>query len=581
MKGKGSASRMGIMGVIFSALIFATLLSGSLESDVKAVNAVPGETVSFNLVITNDRSYERSIQLSYIAPEGFAGKFIYDGKEVETLRLKANESKTIQFQLEIPLSAKEMKYYVMVSAAGSVALEINVRMPEKPLDITPSLTGVAIEAGDKAIFPISIKNRLNAEYSVSLSCKIPKNWSYRFIENGIEVYRIVLKPNEERLLSLEVESDSSSDVGEYSVIPYFNEQHAELSIKITKTHKGENGKIKLKVVSKEGEAIASALVKVVHVTSLEFGSMSSEADLYTSADGSVTAEVLPGTYTVTVFKEGFYEKEIEDVKVKAGKTTDLGTVILDKKPYYARLSIENPRISFVVGTGNPLFRLRIENLGYADDIYKLSLNNLPENFYSKFKESREAVEGISEVFVKGGESKDIYLEILLPPNAQVGSYNLTVIAEGHYSMKENVTLNLRGEYKLFFEPVRGGYLITTEPGKTVEFRAFLRNVGGVAITNLNFSVKAPLDWRVSVNPSSLPALQARDGVLVRVEIQIPPDALPSEYKLELRLISDQINQEEEFRVIVREKSIAGIIGGVIIVGALAGLFLIFRKFGRR
>jgi uncharacterized membrane protein len=321
-------------------------------------------------------------------------------------------------------------------------------------------------------------------------------------------------------------------------------------------------------------------VKVVHVTSLEFGSMSSEADFYTSADGSVTAEVLPGTYTVAISKEGFYEKVVEDVEVKAGKATDLGTVILDKKPYYAKLSIENPRISSVIGTGNPVFRLRIENLGYAEDVYKLSLSGLPESFYPKFKESREAVEGISEVFLKGGESKDIYLEILLPPNAQVGSYNLTVIAEGHYSMKENVTLNLRGEYKLFFEPMRG-YLITTEAGKRVEFRAFLRNVGGVAITNLNFSLNAPSHWRVSVNPPSLPVLQARDGIPVKVEIQIPPDALPSEYKLKLSIKSDQVNQEEEFRVIVKEKSNAALIGGAIIIGALAGLFVIFRRFGRR
>lgn len=314
-------------------------------------------------------------------------------------------------------------------------------------------------------------------------------------------------------------------------------------------------------------------------TSLEYRSTNSEVGFYTSADGSVTAEVLPGTYKVAISKEGFYEKEIENVEVKAGKTTDLGVLVLDKKPYYAKLYIENPRISSVIGTGNPVFRLRIENLGYAEDVYRLSLSGLPENFYSKFKESREAVEGVSEVFVKGGESKDIYLEILLPPNAQVGSYNLTVTVEGHYSMKGNVILNL-SEYKLFFEPMRG-YLITTEPGDTAEFRAFFRNVGGVAITNLNFSVNAPSHWRVSVNPPSLPVLQARDGIPVRVEIQIPPDALPGEYKLRFSIESDQLNQDEVFRVVVKEKSHAALVGGAIIVGALAMLFVIFRKFGRR
>jgi|GEM_PF-652927 uncharacterized membrane protein len=571
--------RMKFFLVVISTLA-AALLVGSVESDIKGVNAVPGETVSFNLVVTNDKSYERNIQLTYTAPEGFNGKFIYDGKEIEMLTLKANESKTVQFQLETPPNVKEKEYYVWVNAAGSIALKINVKMPENPLEITPSITGVAIEAGDTVTLPIQITNKLNAEYKVDLSCKVPENWSYKFTENGVEVYRIVLKPNEGRILNLEVESDSSSDVREYKVIPYFNKQHAELSVKITKTHKGENGKIKIKVVSKEGEAIGSALVSVIHISSWEYGSMASEADFYTSADGLVTAEVSPGTYTVTISKEGFYEKEIKDVEVRAGKTKDLGTVILDKKPYYAKLSVENPRISFVIGAGNPIFRFRIENRGFADDIYKLNVAGLPGNFYSKFKESLQSTEGMSEVFVKSDEMKEVYLEILIPPNAEIGTYNLTLSVDGHYSAKKNLTLILKGEYKIFFEAIQG-YLVTGEAGETAEFTAILRNIGGVTLTNLNLSVSAPSHWSVSVNPSILPALEAGDGVAVKVIAHIPPDALPSEYKLRLSIKSDQLNKEEEFRVIVKEKSYAGIIGGVIIVGAIIGLFVIFRKFGRR
>ncbi|MBO8183392.1 MAG: carboxypeptidase regulatory-like domain-containing protein [Archaeoglobus sp.] len=568
------------VGFLTVLVLVASLLVGSVESDIKGVNAVPGETVTFNLVVTNDRSYERNFQLSYTAPEGFVGKFIYNGKEIETLTLKANESKSIQFQLEIPHNAKEKEYYVFVQAAGSLALRINVKMPEKPLEITPSITGVAIEAGDTVSFPILIKNKLNAEYAVSLSCKLPENWSYRFIEGGVEIYRIILKPNEERSVSLEIESDSSSDVKEYEVVPYFNNQFTKLSVKITKTHKGENGKIRLKVVSKEGEPIASAMIAVTHVTSSEFGSMSSEVRFFTSADGSVTIEISPETYTVKISKEGFYDKEIKDVGVKAGKTTDLGTVVLDKKPYYAKLSVENPKISFVIGSGNPVFRLRLDNVGYADDTYKLSVVGLPENFYYKFKESEQSTEGISEVYIKSGESKNVYLEVLIPPNAETGTYNLTLFVDGHYSTKRNLTLVLRGEYKVFFESLRG-YVVTTEAGKMAEFRGILRNVGGVALTNLNFSVNAPSRWRVSVSPSSLPVLEAKDSIPVRVAIQIPPDALPSEYKLTLSIKSDQVNQEERFRVIVKERSNAALLGGVIIVGALIGLFIIFRKFGRR
>jgi uncharacterized membrane protein len=553
------------------AIILATLFIGSVESDVRSVNAVPGEILSFDLKITNDRNYDRNIQLSYNAPEGFLGKFIYGGKEVELLRLGANESKTVQFQLEIPLNAKEKEYSVGINAAGSLMLRINVKMPEDPLEIIPSISGVAVEAGDEVSFPILIENRLNAEYSIDLSCLIPGNWSYKFTENGIEIYRIILKPNEVRLLTLEVESDSSSDVGEYIIIPYFNKQSIELNVKITKTHKGEHGKIKLKIVSKDGKPVDSAKINVSGV-----------GEFFTSAEGEVVIEVPLGTYKLELTKEGYYSKEIDNVDVKAGKTTDLETITLEKRPYFAEIAVTNPRISFVIGSGNPTFKFRIENRGYADDTYRLSLKGLPENFYSKFKESQQSTEAISEVFVKSEDSKDIYLEILTPPYAKIGVYNLTLLVEGHYSVEKNLTLSLKGEYRIYFEPVGGMYLITSEAGKTAEFNAILRNIGrGVTLTNINISATAPAGWSVAVNPSEIPALEAESSLPVKITAHVPPDTLPSEYRLRINIRSDQTELQEDLKVIVKEKSYAGLIGGGIIITALIGLIIIFRKFGRR
>lgn len=558
-----------ILFVIFAILIIATLFTASVQCDVRGVTAAPGETLSFSITITNDENYERNIHLSYNAPEGFVGKFVYNGKEVEWLRLNTSESATVQFQLEIPSKAKEKEYYISVYALNSITLRIDVQIPEEPLKITPSVTGVAIEAGDDVSIPITIKNKLNAEYEVNLSCSVPKNWSYKFIENNVEIYKIVLDAGDERQITLKVESDSSADVGEYKIIPHFNKQSVELDVKITKTHKGEKGKIKLKLVDKNGNAVSSAKINV------------SGSEFFTSADGEATIEVPQGTYKLEIAKGGYYEKEIDDVEVKAGKTKDLGTITLEKKPYYAEVVVSNPRISFVVGS-KPTFKFRIENKGYADDTYKLDVSGLPENFYYKFKTSQETSESISEVFIESGDSKDIYLEILTPPNAKIGSYNLTLLVIGHYIVKKNLTLNLKGEYKLYFEPIGGRYLIRAEAGKTVEYNAILRNVGkGVTLTNINISITSPSNWKVTVNPSQIPALEAGDSVLIRISAYVPPDTLPSEYKLKASIESDQVAIQEELKVVVTEKSYSTIIGVAIIIASLAGLVLIFKKFGRR
>ena len=569
---------MGLGHVKLIVILLAALLAvgsavGSLESDVKGVNAVPGELLKFQLTLTNDYETRTSVKLTYTAPEGFTGRFFYNGKEVSWIRLDVNESKTIEFWLQVPEDAEEKEYTVWVHGLGSTTIRINVAMPEESLEITPGFSGVRIEAGEKVTIPIEVKNRVNAELEVDLSCTVPENWTWRYLDGGIEVYRLILKPGETRQLNLEIETDSQSDVGEHAVRPKMNNQVTEILFYITKTHRGEKGKVKLKVVGKDGRAVDSAVVKAMGAV---------EESFLTSVEGEAVIELPQGVYSIEITKNGYRSREIQEVKVKAGKTTDLGTVVLEKKPYYSELVVTNPKLSFTIGTGNPVFKLRIENKGYLDDVFKLEVQGLPENFYYRFKESQEAVEEISEVFVKSGEVKEVYLEIILPYNAEPGSYNMTVKADGNYDVEDGITLILKGEYALRLEPVGGRYLLTAEPGKTVKLRFLIMNSGrGASLTNLKIEAEAPSGWSVSAEPSQIAALMPGDSVMVTVNAVVPPDTLPSEYRLKVKAESDQTNLQEEFKVVVKERSNAAIIGGAIILLSILTLFVIYRRFGRR
>ncbi len=558
---------------IIVILLAALLIVGSIESDVKGVNAVPGEVLKFWLTITNDYETKTSVKLSYTAPEGFSGKFFYNGKEVNWIQLDAKESRIIEFWLEVPRDAEEKEYTVWVYALDSTTLRIKVRMPETSIEITPSFSGIRVEAGEKVTIPIELKNKVNTELEVNLSCTVPENWTWRYLDGETEVYRLILKPGETRQLNLEIETDSQADVGEYAVKPKMNNQTTEILVYITKTHKGEKGKVKLKVVGKDGRAVESAQVRAVGAV---------EETFMTSAEGEAVVELPQGVYSIEVIKNGYFSKEIKDVEVKAGKVKDLGTIVLEKKPYYSELVVANPKLSFTLGTGNPTFRLRMENKGYLDDIFKLKVYGLPENFYYRFKESQESVEGVSEVFVKSGEAKEIYLEVILPYNAEPGSYNLSVKADGNYDMEKTIILVLRGEYVLRLEPVGGRYLVTAEPGKVVELRFLLMNSGrGASVTNLRIDAEVPSGWSVSAEPSQISALMPGDSVMVTVSTVIPSDTLPSEYKVKVKAEGDQTSLQEEFKVVVKEKSNAALIGGAVIVISFLVLLVIYRKFGRR
>lgn len=66
-----------------------------------------------------------------------------------------------------------------------------------------------------------------------------------------------------------------------------------------------------------------------------------------------------------------------------------------------------------------------------------------------------------------------------------------------------------------------------------------------------------------------------------MKITPPCDITPSDYKVTVKIKSDQLEEEEDFRIIVEESSNVALYGTVIIVIVILALAFMFRKYGRR
>lgn len=86
--------------------------------------------------------------------------------------------------------------------------------------------------------------------------------------------------------------------------------------------------------------------------------------------------------------------------------TDLGTIFLEKKVYYAEISVYSPIIMAVIGE-RTAFKFKMVNREYADDT-TMSVEGLPEGFYATFEEGKVT---ISDIFVESGGIKDVTLNI--------------------------------------------------------------------------------------------------------------------------------------------------------------------------
>lgn len=544
-------------------IAFTFFLIGSLECSISELKVVPGEEISIPLTVKNDDDEEATISLSYRFFGGeIEGYFYYQNSRVSSITLNSSESAELTFKFIAP--EEEGLYYLSLCGDGCEEVLLRVENPEKALKITPSFSGVVIEAGDVVEIDVNVENILGSPIAVGLSCHTPGNWDCRFYDGETEVYRILVETS--KSLKVKVDTDSSTEVGKYLVRLNFNEQREEIEFFVEKSHSGEKGEVRLRVVDRDGEGVASATIVVGNET------------FYTSGDGEAIFEVEPGTYDIRIEKGGYFEKTIRGVKVKGGRTNDIGTVFLEKKAYYAEIALSSPRITATIGDVARV-NVRVENRGYGEDSYSLSVEGLPEGFKYNFKSENLAV---SEVTLDGGESKEMSLEIYIPPFADVGEYSVRIVAKGKYEATRELKISVVGEISAQFSLEGGIYSITATQGEELVVKGYVYNSGkGTTLTNLKVNLNLPEGWKGSVEPEIIPSLPPGGKEDVTLKIIIPGDAKPSEYRITVEAESDQTSFSDRISVIVKESGFATFVGLGLIATAILALLILIKKVGRR
>ncbi|MCM2465805.1 COG1470 family protein [Methanoculleus oceani] len=442
-------------------------------------------------------------------------------------------------------------------------------------EIRCGFPGEMIEAGDTAVFDLAVTNR--GETGTCLlnywTFRGTDGWKIRFEAEDREVYRMLIPAGETKTVRLVAETSGHAAVGEYPIRVGIGEGTIWLYVRVTKTHSGETGTLEATVVDKEGNVVKGADVGVYNRDTRVEGMLA-------TAEGKVSIGAPMGTYTVRVTRPGYRPWEKENVEVRIGKTTDLGIVPLEKENFFAEVRVKSPSRMAAIGS-NPQYEMTLKNAGRNDDTYTLSVQGLPEQWYARFKESRDAAEEVSEIYVPSGEEKTLYLDLIPPYSVDVGEYNFTaVIGSAAREYEENLTLRLRGSYDM--RTYAKSYRHDINRGDTLTFDVTVTNAGtGGALTNIGINMSAPQGWRVTVDPASVASLEAGERATVQVTVVPPADIVAGEYKVVALVKSDQDEEEDEYRIVVKEQSYVAVLGLLVMAGVAAGLWYMFRKYGRR
>jgi uncharacterized membrane protein len=119
-------------------------------------------------------------------------------------------------------------------------------------------------------------------------------------------------------------------------------------------------------------------------------------------------------------------------------------------------------------------------------------------------------------------------------------------------------------------------------GGTITQQLVLVNDGTADLSNVQITATTPRDWTVTYDPSdTLETLAAGESATVTASIVPSNDAIAGDYVVTFSATGGDVSDEIEIRVTIETSPLWGFVGIALIVAVLAGLWWVFRTYGRR
>lgn len=205
----------------------------------------------------------------------------------------------------------------------------------------------------------------------------------------------------------------------------------------------------------------------------------------------------------------------------------------------------------------------------------------PAGWEVNFKPAYES-KYISSLRIRPNQSQSIAVEVKPAPGAAAGEYPISVrVSAGEAKGEANLTVMLTGTYELEVGTPSGLLSLDAHQGKAANVSFYVKNSGTAANSNIRFMSFKPENWKVEFTPERIDLIEP--NTLKQVEMVITPaeEALVGDYSVAVRIDGEKSSKSLEFRIGVKASSAWGWVGIGIIVAVIAGLFGLFRAFGRR
>ncbi|MGH2811038.1 MAG: NEW3 domain-containing protein, partial [Actinomycetota bacterium] len=188
----------------------------------------------------------------------------------------------------------------------------------------------------------------------------------------------------------------------------------------------------------------------------------------------------------------------------------------------------------------------------------------------------------STVKVEGGGSATLTVEANPPDAIAAGKYNIKVRAEaGPKSAETTLVAEITGNAKIEVTTPNERLNTDAVAGRARKLTLLIKNDGTTALKGVTMSGSPPGEWKVTFDPEKITEIRAKGSATTEATITPSGDAVAGDYTLTVTASAEGSSDDAELRVTVKTSGFLGLVGLVVIAGAVYMLLRVFGRFGRR
>jgi uncharacterized membrane protein len=191
-------------------------------------------------------------------------------------------------------------------------------------------------------------------------------------------------------------------------------------------------------------------------------------------------------------------------------------------------------------------------------------------------------EQAASTIVKAGSSTGINVSVTAPANAPADKYPIHVSATaGSKTIEADLGIEITGTYKLTLSTPGDLLSAHGSAGSGTQQTFTITNTGTAPLTNVKPTAQKPTGWDVTFDQPTIDSIAPGATANFVATIKPSGEAVAGDYVVTVTSANDQATGNAQIRFTVETSPIWAIVGIAIIVLILAGLFYVFRTYGRR